>query len=106
MARINPSFNYSKTFINCHMFYKDFAEDIMREIRRVERDGQVWFMAADVCNEVGITNCTVAVRTISAEHKQKIPFGGKGMVEKQFLNEDGVHELLRRTKKPGGGCIR
>lgn len=73
----------------------------MREIRRVEKDGQIWFMAADICNEVGITNCTIAMRTIAAEHKQKIPFGGKGMAEKQFLNEDGVHELLRRTKKPG-----
>ncbi len=73
----------------------------MREIRRIEKDGQVWFMAADICNEVGIANCTVAMRTISAEHKQKIPFGGKGMAEKQFLNEAGVHELLRRTKKPG-----
>lgn len=73
----------------------------MREIRRVEKDGQTWFMAADICNEVGITNCTIAMRAIAAEHKRKIPFGGKGMAEKQFLNEAGVHELLRRTKKPG-----
>lgn len=77
----------------------------MREIRRVEKDGQIWFMAADICNEVGITNCTIAMRTIAAEHKQKIPFGGKGMAEKQFLNEDGVHELLRRTKKPGADAF-
>lgn len=77
----------------------------MREIRKVEKDGQVWFMAADICNEVGITNCTVAMRTITAEHKQKIPFGGKGMAEKQFLNEAGVHELLSRTRKPGADAF-
>lgn len=62
---------------------------------------QTWYMAADICNEVGISNCTVAMRSISPEHKIKLLFGSKGAVEKQFLNEAGVYELLKRTRKPG-----
>lgn len=33
----------------------------MREIRRVKMNEQTWYMAADICNEVGISNCTVAI---------------------------------------------
>lgn len=73
----------------------------MREIRRVKMNEQTWYMAADICNEVGISNCTVAMRSISPEHKRKLPFGSKGAAEKQFLNESGVYELLKRTRKPG-----
>lgn len=62
---------------------------------------QTWYMAADICNEVGISNCTVAMRSISPEHKRKLLFGSKGAAEKQFLNESGVYELLKRTRKPG-----
>ena len=73
----------------------------MREIRRVKINEQTWYMAADICNEVGISNCTVAMRSISPENKRKLPFGSKGAAEKQFLNEVGVYELLKRTRKPG-----
>lgn len=73
----------------------------MREIRRVKMNEQTWYMAADICNEVGISNCTVAMRSISPENKRKLPFGSKGAAEKQFLNESGVYELLKRTRKPG-----
>lgn len=73
----------------------------MREIRRVKMNEQTWYMAADICNEVGILNCTVAMRSISPEYKRKLPFGSKGAAEKQFLNESGVYELLKRTRKPG-----
>lgn len=40
-------------------------EDEMREIRRVKMNEQNWYMAADICNRVGISNCTVAMRSIS-----------------------------------------
>lgn len=43
----------------------------MREIRRVKMNEQTWYMAADICNDVGISNCTVAMRSISPEHKRK-----------------------------------
>lgn len=36
----------------------------------------------DICNEVGISNCTVAMRSISPEHKRKLLFGSKGAAEK------------------------
>lgn len=73
----------------------------MREIRRVKMNEQTWYMAADICKKVGISNCTVAMRSISPEYKRKLPFGSKGAAEKQFLNESGVYELLKRTRKPG-----
>lgn len=73
----------------------------MREIRRVKMNEQTWYMAADICKRVGISNCTVAMRSISPEHKRKLLFGSKGAAEKQFLNESGVYELLKRTRKPG-----
>lgn len=73
----------------------------MREIRRVKMNEQTWYMTADICKRVGISNCTVAMRSISPEHKRKLLFGSKGAAEKQFLNESGVYELLKRTRKPG-----
>ena len=73
----------------------------MREIRRVKMNEQTWYMAADICKRVGISKCTVAMRSISPEHKRKLLFGSKGAAEKQFLNESGVYEILKRTRKPG-----
>ena len=83
------------------MYTNPKTEDKMREIRRVKMNEQTWYMAADICKRVGISNCTVAMRSISPEHKRKLLFGSKGAAEKQFLNESGVYELLKRTKKPG-----
>lgn len=44
----------------------------MREIRRVKMNEQTWYMAADICNDAGISNCTVAMRSISPENKRKL----------------------------------
>lgn len=67
----------------------------MREIRRVKMNEQTWYMAADICNEVGISNCTVVMRSISPVHDRKLLFGSKGAAEKQFLNEAVVYELIK-----------
>ena len=44
------------------------TEDKVREIRRVKMNEQTWYMTADICKRVGISNCTVAMRSISPEH--------------------------------------
>lgn len=61
------------------MYTNPKTEDEMREIRRVKMNEQTWYMEADVCKRVGISNCTVAMRSISPGYPLRLRCAGDTM---------------------------
>lgn len=76
-------------------------------VRAIERDGQAWFIAADVCAALGLTNPTMAVAPLDADERSKFLLGRQGEVT--IINESGLYTLVLRTRAattPGSAAHR
>lgn len=76
------------------------------EIRTVYRDGEIWFVAKDVCDILELTNPTEAIKSLDDDEKMtlRISDGHSGQRGgAQFLNiisEPGLYKLIFRSNKP------
>ena len=76
------------------------------KVRTVEQDGRVWFVAKDVCDILGLTNPTEALRGLDDDEKMTLRnseghSGQRGGA--QFINvisESGVYFLTFHSNKP------
>ena len=68
------------------------------EIRTVIKDGEPWFVAADVCEILGLTNATVALQKIDDDERSKFNLGRQGEVN--IVNEYGLYNLVLTSRKP------
>lgn len=77
------------------------------EIRTVVRDGEPWFVAADVCKILGLTNPTMALRALDEDEKGlsqiETPGGAQNMT---VVNESGMYALIVRSDKPNAKPFR
>jgi anti-repressor protein len=77
------------------------------EIRTVVRDGEPWFVAADVCKILGLTNPTMALRALDEDEKGlsqiETPGGAQNMA---VVNESGMYALIVRSDKPNAKPFR
>ena len=75
------------------------------QLRAIERDGQPWFVAADVCEFLGLINDRNAVARLDADEKGvhlTDTLGGKQEIN--IVNESGLYSLIlrcRRAATPG-----
>jgi prophage antirepressor-like protein len=73
-------------------------------IRAVEIEAQPWFVAIDVCQTLGLTNTSMAVRTLPSSDVSKVnrtEFGMHGGGRPVLLiNESGLYKLVMRSDKP------
>jgi prophage antirepressor-like protein len=71
-------------------------------VRTVERpDGSVWFVAADVCTALTITNARDAVsRLDDDEHDLVIADTLGGSQETSVISESGLYSLILTSRKP------
>ena len=75
-------------------------------VRTVERDGEVWFVAKDICDILELTNPTEAIKSLDDDEKMtlRISDGHSGQRGgAQFLNiisESGLYRLTFRSNKP------
>lgn len=77
-----------------------------QQIRTVNYNGSVWFVAKDVCDVLGIKNVTDALKSLDDDEKMTLDkseshSGQRGGA--QFLNiisESGVYGLALRSNKP------
>ena len=70
-------------------------------VRTVERDGQVWFIAADVCAVLSIKNPRDSVRHLDDDEKGVVStdtLGGQQQMT--IVNESGLYALVLRSRKP------
>ena len=70
-------------------------------IRIVEKDGEPWFVARDVCKVLEITKVDSAIRNLDADekgaHTVSTPGGNQEMT---IVSEAGLYSLILRSRKP------
>lgn len=72
------------------------------EIRVLTKDGEPWFVAADVCEILGLTNPTEALKTLDDDEKNtlRISEGIRGNPNMNIISESGLYTLIMRSNKP------
>ena len=72
-----------------------------QEVRTVELDGEIWFVAKDVCDILEIVDSTTATRDLDddekATHSMRTPGGMQNMT---VISEPGVYALVMKSRKP------
>ncbi|WP_321946560.1 Bro-N domain-containing protein [Paraburkholderia sp. J10-1] len=69
-------------------------------IRGVKRDGEPWFVAADVCRAIGIGNPTKALHALDADEQALTSIQGlsRGNDQANIINESGLYTLILRCR--------
>lgn len=73
-------------------------------LRAVNRDGECWFVAADVCSVLDIKNPSDAIKVLENDERARFNLGrstingGGGQVN--IINESGLYALILRSRKP------
>lgn len=75
-----------------------FQNERFGAVRTVIREGQPWFVAADVCRVLELSNPTVAVDRLEEDERAKLNLGRQG--EGTIVNEPGLYTLVLGSRKP------
>ena len=67
-------------------------------VRTFLQEGEVWFVAKDVCDVLDISNPTVAVSRLEDDERSKFNLGRQG--EALIVNEPGLYSLILTSRKP------
>ena len=71
------------------------------EVRTVEKDGEVWFVARDVCNVIGLSSPSTAFGRIDDDEKAEVALTDGGQKRNTIIiNESGLYSLILRSDKP------
>ncbi|WP_205411699.1 BRO-N domain-containing protein [Sphingomonas carotinifaciens] len=80
---------------------KVFEAESQRPFRIIDRNGEPWFILADVCAELGIGNVSQAATRIDDDERGIItndtPSGPQTML---IVNESGLYSLILTSRKP------
>jgi anti-repressor protein len=75
------------------------------EVRTLERDGETWWVAKDVCDILGIENARDAIANFPENERSTVaisdgtsPLGGNPNVN--IVNEQGLYRLVFKSRKP------
>ena len=68
------------------------------KIRVVEKDGEPWFVAVDVCDILDLSNPTIAVSRLDNDERAKFSLGRQG--DATIVNEPGLYTLILGSRKP------
>lgn len=68
------------------------------KIRVIEKDGEPWFVAADVCRALEHSNVTVALDRLDEDERAKFNLGRQG--DTWCVNEPGLYSLVLGSRKP------
>ena len=82
----------------------NFNENKVRTI--VKNDGEIWFVAVDVCKALEISNTTDVLRRLDADEvnlvliEGRTPTGGNIETPTNVVNESGLYSLVLGSRKP------
>jgi prophage antirepressor-like protein len=80
------------------------AVDATRDITTIiDQDGNPWWVAKEVCEVLGLTNITEALRSLDDDEKSFISrteLGLKPGRDMVIINEPGIYNLIMRSRKP------
>lgn len=75
-----------------------FNNEEFGEVRTVMVSDEPWFVAADVCKALELSNPTVAVSRLDEDERAKFNLGRQG--EGTIVNEAGLYSLILGSRKP------
>ena len=68
------------------------------EVRVVLNDGEIWWVAKDVCDTLGLSNVTVSLSELDDDERSKFNLGRQKDVN--IISEAGLYSLVLRSRKP------
>ena len=88
--------------------YQSPEEEQMNELTTIEIDGEIWFVAKEVCNLLGIGNPSQAVSGLDDDEKNTITIneGTSGNPNKTIISESGLYALIFKSRKPSAQQFR
>ncbi|WP_169310917.1 BRO-N domain-containing protein [Cereibacter changlensis] len=83
------------------------AETRFGALRSVTLDGQLWFVAADVCKALGLTHTTNALSNCSSTDIREMRLnGGQRGRPNKLVSESGMYDLVLQSRKPTARAFR
>ena len=74
-----------------------FNNDEFGQVRTLKENGDIWFVAKDVCKALDLSNTTVAVNRLDLDERSKLNLGRQGLVN--CVNEFGLYNLVLGSRK-------
>ena len=69
-------------------------------IRTVEKDGEAWFIAKDVCDVLELSNITEALRSLDEDELSSVILkSGSQNREMKLISEPGLYALVLKSRK-------
>lgn len=75
-----------------------FENEAFGKVRTLNLDGEPWFVAADVCSVLDLSNPTIAVSRLDEDERAKFNLGRQG--DATIVNEPGLYTLVLGSRKP------
>lgn len=75
-----------------------FKNDTFGQVRILEKDDELWFVAKDVCDCLEIKNTTDALKRLDNDERSRFNLGRQG--ETNIVNEYGLYSLVLSSRKP------
>lgn len=80
---------------------KVFENPNLGKVRVVERNGEPWFVAVDVCRVLGLDDTGKAVSRLDDDELTRIKIGSGGQMREAYaVNESGLYALVLASRKP------
>lgn len=78
-----------------------FKNEQFGEIRIIKKNNEPWFVARDICRNLGINNTTMAVQRLDSDEKGVNSIDTLGGNQEMFIiSESGLYSLVLSSKKP------
>ena len=75
-----------------------FENEAFGKVRTLNLNGEPWFVAADVCSVLDLSNPTIAVSRLDEDERAKFNLGRQG--DATIVNEPGLYTLVLGSRKP------
>lgn len=69
-----------------------------KQVRTVNKNNDVWFIAKDICDILNIKNTTQAINRLDEDERAMFNIGRQGITN--IVNESGLYNLIIRSDKP------
>lgn len=78
-----------------------FSSEQFGEIRTIERNGEVWFVATDVCRALELGNPSETVKRLDKDELTSVQLRSDTQKrEMNIINEPGLYSLILGSRKP------
>ena len=85
-----------------------FENGSFGQVRIVEKKGEPWFVAKDVCDILGLSNVSEALTSLDLDEKTDISGSdvGSHISKLRLVSESGLYDLIFKSRKPEAKTFR